>query len=124
MKQKVVIVEDEALIREMYQFKLENEGYEVKVADSSQAGLALIADFQPDIVLLDIMMPYETGDVTLKKLRATRFGKKLKVLLMTNTDMQNVPSDISSLNVKYYVIKATMTPRQVADLVKEALAND
>jgi DNA-binding response OmpR family regulator len=108
MPKKIVIVEDESSLSLMYKFKLEADGYNVRVASDSWEGV-------------DIMMPYETGDVTLAKIRQTKFGKNLKVLFMTNTDMQEAPKAIRSMNFKRYIIKANMTPKQVSTMVGEEL---
>ena len=123
MAKKIVIIEDEPSISQMYQFKLESEGFKVKIANDSPSGVKLVDEFKPDIVLLDIMMPYETGDKTLEKIRMTPFGKKLKVLMMTNTDLQNAPDGIREFNFKRYVIKASMTPKQVSQMVRDELAD-
>jgi DNA-binding response OmpR family regulator len=121
MSNKIVIVEDEPSLSLMYKFKLEAEGYDVQVANNSGEGVDLVEAFRPDLLLLDIMMPYETGDVTLSKVRQTKFGKNLKVLFMTNTDIQEAPKSIRQMHFKRYVIKANMTPQQVASMVGEEL---
>jgi DNA-binding response OmpR family regulator len=121
MTQKVAIIEDEPSLSEMFKFKLESEGYEVRTAPNSWEGVEMVEDFRPDLLLLDIMMPYESGDITLSKIRQTEFGKGLKVLFMTNTDMQEAPKAIRSMSFKRYVIKASMTPKQVAAMVKDEL---
>ena len=123
MIKKIVIIEDETSISEMYKFKLEAEGYDVTTAANSWDGLVLVDKVRPDLLLLDIMMPYETGDVTLEKLRATEFGKNLKVIMMTNTEAQDASPTIKQLGIKRFVIKATMTPAQVAIMVKDELAD-
>jgi DNA-binding response OmpR family regulator len=121
MPKKIVIVEDESSLSLMYKFKLEADGYDVRVASDSWEGVDIVESFRPDLLLLDIMMPYETGDVTLAKIRQTKFGKNLKVLFMTNTDMQEAPKAIRSMNFKRYIIKANMTPKQVSTMVGEEL---
>lgn len=123
MKQKIAIIEDEPSISGMYKFKLESEGYEVRTALNSWEGVKMVAEFEPDLLMLDIMMPYETGDKTFQKIRETEFGKSLKILFMTNTDMQEAPKIIRDLNFKRYVIKASMTPQQVLEIVRAELSD-
>jgi DNA-binding response OmpR family regulator len=118
---KVAIVEDDAAISQMYRIKFEAEGYEVETAENGKLGLSLIEDMKPDIVLLDLMMPEMNGEEMLKKLRATSWGKDIKVIILTNMGESEAPASIKDMNVSAFILKANMTPRQVAELVKEQL---
>jgi DNA-binding response OmpR family regulator len=120
---KIAIVEDDAAISQMYRIKFEAEGYEVETAENGKLGLALIEEIKPDIVLLDLMMPEMNGDEMLQKLRATDWGKNIRVIVLTNMGESEVPASIKDLNVRAFILKANMTPRQVAELVKEQLAS-
>ena len=75
----------------------------------------------PDIVLLDLMMPEMSGDEMLIQLRQTDWGKDVKVIILTNMGESEAPDTIDDLNVSAFILKANMTPRQVAELVKEHL---
>ena len=118
---KVAIIEDDLAIAQMYRIKFESEGFDVDTAENGKAGLELCEKMRPDIVLLDLMMPEMTGDEMLQKLRATDWGKNTKVLILTNMGETEAPDDLKKLNVLDYIVKADMTPRQVADLVKTHL---
>ena len=122
MAQKVAIIEDDQTISQMYRFKFEAEGYQVETAENGKLGLQMAEAFKPDIILLDLMMPEMTGDEMLKKLRATTWGKTIKVIILTNMGEQEVPASVRSLGVSAVILKADMTPRQVAELVKKQLA--
>ena len=117
----IAIIEDDQAISQMYRFKFEAEGYNVQTAENGIVGLELIKSFTPDIILLDLMMPEMTGDVMLAKLRATPWGKDLKVIILTNMGEQEIPEGVRELNVSAVILKADMTPRQVAELVKKQL---
>lgn len=119
---KIAIVEDDAAISQMYRIKFEAEGYSVETADNGRLGLQLVEKFRPDIVLLDLMMPEMNGEEMLTLLRKSDWGKDLKVIILTNMGEQEAPEIIKSLNVSAFIVKADMTPRQVADLVKQQLA--
>lgn len=119
---KIAIIEDDTAISQMYRIKFEAEGYKVDTAENGKVGLELIESMKPDIVLLDLMMPEMTGDEMLAKLRETDFGKELKVIILTNMGEQEVPENVKNLGVSAFILKANMTPRQVADLVKQHLA--
>jgi len=122
MAQKVAIIEDDQTISQMYRFKFEAEGYQVETADNGRLGLELAEAMKPDIILLDLMMPEMTGDIMLEKLRATSWGSSIKVIILTNMGEQEIPESVRSLGVEAVILKADMTPRQVAELVKKHLA--
>jgi DNA-binding response OmpR family regulator len=119
---KIVIVEDDSAISQMYSIKFEAEGYQVQSAENGKLGLELIEKMRPDIVLLDLMMPEMNGDQVLAAIRKTDWGKNLKVIILTNMGEQEAPEILKSLNVSAFIVKADMTPKQVAELVKAKLA--
>lgn len=121
-KQKVAIVEDDLAIAMMYRMKFEAEGYDVETAANGKLGLALVEEMKPDIILLDLMMPEMNGDEMLAKLRATAWGKHIKVIILTNSGEEAAPPELKQLGIRKYIVKAEMTPRQVAELVKTELA--
>ena len=88
---KVAIVEDDQVISQMYRIKFESEGYDVETAANGKLGLEMIEKTQPDIVLLDLMMPEMNGDEMLEKLRSTPWGKGLRVIILTNVGEQEIP---------------------------------
>ncbi|MEO8105021.1 MAG: response regulator [Candidatus Saccharibacteria bacterium] len=120
---KVAIIEDDQAISQMYRFKFEAEGYDVQTAENGKLGLELVESMKPDIILLDLMMPVMTGDVMLQKLRATPWGKAMNVIVLTNMGEQEIPESMKSMGVSAVILKADMTPRQVAELVKKQLSS-
>lgn len=118
----IAIVEDDQAIAQMYRIKFEADGYSVQTAENGKVGLQLIETMKPDIVLLDIMMPEMNGDAVLEKLRSMPWGKDLKVIILTNMGEQEAPPKLKELGVSAFIVKAEMTPRQVADLVKKHLS--
>lgn len=119
---KIAIIEDDQAISQMYRFKFEAEGYNVETAENGRLGLELAGSMKPDIILLDLMMPEMTGDEMLEKLRATDWGKRVKVIILTNVGEQEIPEKVKQLGVSGVILKANMTPRQVAEKVKKLLA--
>ena len=118
---KIAIIEDDMAISQMYRLKFEAEGYEVQTAENGKLGLELAEAFKPDIILLDLMMPEMTGDEMLKELRAKPWGKTVTVIILTNLGEEEAPKSLRELNVHSFIVKAEMTPRQVAERVKAAL---
>jgi DNA-binding response OmpR family regulator len=119
---KVAIIEDDAAISQMYRIKFEAENYQVETAENGKLGLELAEEMQPDIILLDLMMPVMTGEEMLARLRKTEWGKKIKVIVLTNRGEQEIPPVVRELGVDAVILKAAMTPRQVAELVKAKLS--
>lgn len=118
---KIAIIEDDLAIAQMYRLKFEAEGYHVEIAENGKLGLELCEQMKPDLVLLDLMMPEMNGDEMLEKMRGTDWGKDIKVIILTNVGQQEAPDKLKSLHVLAYVVKAEMTPKQVAELSKKEL---
>lgn len=119
---KIAIIEDDQAISQMYRLKFEAEGFEVETAANGKLGLELAEKMRPDMILLDLMMPEMNGDEMLAAMRHTDWGKNIKVIILTNTDEQEAPGVVKALNVRRFIVKADMTPRQVAEMVKKELA--
>lgn len=118
---KIAIVEDDQAISQMYRMKFEVEGFDVETAENGKLGLELAEKMRPDIILLDLMMPEMNGEEMLSLLRATDWGKEIKVIILTNMGEQEAPVSLKSLDVLRFIVKAEMTPRQVAEMVKKEL---
>lgn len=118
---KIAIIEDDAVISQMYSMKFEADGFEVQVADNGRDGVELVKAFGPDIVLLDMQMPIMTGDEALRAIRNEEWGKTVPVMVLTNLGEEEAPKDLHSLGVLSYIVKADLTPRQVVERVKTAL---
>lgn len=121
-KYKIAVIEDDLAIVQMYRMKFEAEGFDVAYAGDGEQGLEVVRDFQPDIVLLDLMMPVMGGAEMLEKMRAEPWGKDVKVIVLTNMGETEAPASLKTLNVHSFIVKADLTPKQVAEKVKLALA--
>jgi DNA-binding response OmpR family regulator len=118
---KIAIIEDDLAIAQMYRLKFEAEGYHVEIAENGRLGLDLCEQMKPDLVLLDLMMPEMNGDEMLEKMRGTDWGKDIKVIILTNVGQQEAPDKLKSLHITDFVVKAEMTPSEVADIAKKVL---
>lgn len=118
-QKKVLLIEDDPLILKMYQAKFQNEGYAVMVAEDGVHGLKVLAESTPDIILLDIMMPQMSGIDFLKKVRSTESGKDIPVLVLTNLSEKEEEQEANALGVKEYLLKASLTPAEIAEKVKK-----
>ena len=119
---KILLADDDPLMVRMYQKKLENDGYEVAVADDGDTALIKIKEFKPDLILLDIMMPKINGLQVLAKLKADPETCNLPVILLTN--VHGSDEDINQgleLGAVAYLVKANNRPKVVVEKVKEIL---
>lgn len=120
-KTKIAIIEDDVALVQMYRMKFEAEGFDVATAGEGKSGLELIQSFVPDIILLDLMMPVMDGAEMLSRLRKEEWGKNIKVVILTNVGESEAPPKLKTLGVSGFILKAEMTPKQVADQVKAVL---
>jgi len=120
-KPKILIVEDEISLRELYSKKLMLEGFEVEVAVNGAMGLECAESFRPNMILLDIRMPVMSGDDMLEKLRKTSWGASTRVIILTNISRDEAPPKLRYLNVDRYIVKAHHTPAQVVAVVNDIL---
>lgn len=118
---KVAIIEDDAVINQMYRMKFEADGFEVQVADNGKSGVEMVETFQPDLILCDLQMPEMTGDQAIKEIRSKPWGATIPVIILTNTGLEESPKELKDLNITSYFVKAELTPSQVVSRVKEAL---
>ena len=118
---KIAIIEDDAVISQMYRMKFEAEGYDVQMAGNGKIGVELVEKMRPDIILLDLRMPEMDGAQALAQIRAHDWGKTIPVLILTNVGEEEAPHELRELGIIGYIVKAELTPRQVTERVKEAL---
>jgi len=122
MAQKILIVEDEPSINQLYEIKFKSEGYDVITAWNGVEGLEVAQKFQPDIILLDLLMPEMNGEEMLEKMRKTGWGQDMKVIILTNVSPEEAPDGIRNFMISRYIVKAEMTTDEVVQIVKAALA--
>lgn len=118
---KAVVVEDDSDLRFLYQNKLERAGFKVITANDGAAGLAIIENHRPHVILLDLLMPVMSGPEMLSRLRSTEWGSEIRVIILTNISKDEAPPALRFLNVDRYVVKAHHTPAQVVGIVNEVL---
>ena len=118
---KIALIEDNTVISQMYRMKFESEGFDVKLATNGENGIALVKEFSPDIILLDIQMPVMNGAEALKKIRKLDNAQETPVIILTNLGEEEAPKDLANLNISSYIVKANLTPSQVVKKVKEVL---
>lgn len=120
---KIAIIEDESAIRRMYALKLQFSQFKVVEAGDGIEGLEVIEKEQPDLILLDLMMPKMTGDEMLRELRNTEWGKDIPVIVLTNISKDEAPRTLWHLGISDFIIKANSTPQKIVEHVEQVLSN-
>jgi CheY-like chemotaxis protein len=121
---RVLIIEDEAPLREAYALLMEQEGFDVAVAENGRIGIEKIGEFHPDIVLLDLLMPVMNGTEFLKA-TTRRLGPKprYKTLVLSNLSDPMSREDIKYYRVSGVAMKADLSPVKLVTLVKSLAYN-
>jgi len=118
MKKKILLIEDDELIREMYEGELKKAGFEVSAVTTGEEGLKTLEQETFDLILLDIMLPGINGLEILKQLKQNPKMRNLKVVLLTNLGQETVIKQGFELGATGYLIKAAYNPDQIVQEVK------
>lgn len=118
---KILLVEDDPLIYRMYQKLFTLEGYETEIAENGQEGLDKIASFQPDIILLDIMMPTMNGVEMLTHLKADPATANIPTVVLTNVSDIRVANEVFAKGANLSIVKSEADPDQIIDWIKSVL---
>ncbi len=120
--EKILIVEDEAAVREALEIKLKKEGFsEVLIAEDGMKGLITAIKEQPNLILLDIMMPELDGITTLKKLREDDWGKSVPVIVLSNMGDEEKIRQSLELGARGYLVKSNWSLDDVMKTINEEL---
>jgi CheY-like chemotaxis protein len=118
---KIVIVEDTPSLADIYKTRLELIGYRCFVASDGQEALELIEREKPALVLLDLMIPVISGDEVLRRMRASEWGKPIRVYIISNLNESEAPADLRDLGIEGYTVKANLTDDDIDRLVDKIL---
>ena len=118
---KIVIIEDDQIVANIYRNKLAVDGFQVEVANSGESGFNLVKDFQPDIALLDLMLPGISGIDLLKKIRLEPGFQQLPIIVFSSTYLTNVVQEAWKAGATKCLSKAACTPKEILDVVRGTL---
>ncbi|MBI4128307.1 MAG: response regulator [Parcubacteria group bacterium] len=120
-KAKILLIEDEQLLADMYALKLRSEGYDLTVASDGLAGLTEAGAQAFHLILLDVILPKIDGFGVLAKLKEDAKTKNVPVILLTNLGQEGDIEKGKRLGAVDYLIKANLTPAELVKKVKEQL---
>jgi DNA-binding response OmpR family regulator len=118
---KIIIVEDNTALAEIYKTRLELLGYTCFVAYNGITGLYFIQKEVPDLVLLDLMIPDISGGQVLATMRASDWGKEIPVYVISNLNESEAPKELRELGISGYSIKAMMSEDTIDRIVSGIL---
>ncbi len=114
---KILIIEDDFFVRDIYQKKLGESGFSVESAADGLEGLERLRSHVPDLIILDIFMPYVDGRDVLREIKGNEEWKHIPVILLTNFSASEGVKDGFGLGAAEYLIKSHFTPSEVLEKV-------
>lgn len=118
---KILLIEDEDFIRDLYVRELTKAGFQVKSAPDGNSGLNTLMSENFDLLLLDIMLPGLNGLQVLREFKTKNPNSPTMVILLTNLGQEAVIKEGFELGAQAYLIKGSYTPDQIVNEVKNAL---
>ena len=114
MSKRILLIEDDAFVRDLYKTVLEKAGYFIVTASDGEEAIKVSADGKYDLVLLDIMLPKLTGIEVLKEFKQSNADiKNSPVYLLTNLGEENIANEAKRLGANGYLLKAKYLPKQL-----------
>lgn len=122
VRKKILLVEDDPTLSEMYQQKFQLEGFDIMAARTGGEGLQVALQNKPDLILLDILLPGMDGMTVMQRLRDDPWGKNVPIIILTNLNADdNILKGVMEDHPAYYLMKSTSDPSGVVEKVKEML---
>lgn len=118
---KLVIVEDNTALADIYKIRMEILGYKCFVAYDGEVALQLIERERPNLVLLDLMVPKIAGDMILERMRSSEWGRDIKVLIISNLNESEAPAGLRDKGISGYAVKANLHDDDIDNLVHSIL---
>ena len=118
---KILLMEDDFFVRDIYQKKLRECGFVVETAGDGVEGMERLKRSTPDLILLDIFMPYMDGRDVLREIKGNPEWKNIPVILLTNFSAREGVRDGFDLGAEEYLIKSHFTPSEVLGKVESIL---
>lgn len=115
---KILLVEDDFFISDIYQTKFRKEGFEVAAAENGLKAIECLKKDLPDLILLDIVMPFMDGMETLKEIKAEEKWKNIPVIILSNISEKEKMQEALALGAKDYLIKSNFTPSEIMEKIK------
>ncbi len=119
---RVLIIEDEKPLREAFAYLLKREGFTVGLAENGKIGLSMLDDFNPDLILLDMLMPVMDGMTFLQQAHLPKKYSQTKTIMLSNLSDAITFDDAAAYGVSISVLKADLSPDDLVKTVKKVLS--
>lgn len=117
----ILLVEDDHAIANLYKTKLDAHDFEVAISNNGLEALKYLVSKTPDLILLDLRMPYMSGEEFLKKFRKNSNYNDIPVIILTNISREEAPKTLWHYGISGYFVKAHNTPADLLNIVKKEL---
>ena len=118
---KILIIEDDQIVSNVYRNKLAVEGYQAEVALDGETGLKMMRTFQPDAIVLDLMLPKMSGVEVIKQIRSEADFSKLPIIVFSNTYLTNLIQDAWKAGATKCVSKINCPPKELLELIRRTV---
>lgn len=118
---KILLVEDEPFLIDIYTTKLKKAGFGVSVARDGDSALRVVKEEKPELVLLDIVLPHIDGWEILRKIKSNKELKEVKIIVLSNLGQKQEVEKGLKLGATKYLIKAHYTPTEIIEEIKNIL---
>lgn len=118
---KILIVEDEEILRDVLEEKFKKEDFDTKVAIDGEAGLQAVEDFEPDLILLDLIMPKMDGFEVLEALKSNPKAKNIPVIVLSNLNQDEEIKKALALGAVDFLVKTQHPINEVVEKVRKYL---
>jgi CheY-like chemotaxis protein len=119
----ILIIEDDQIVANVYRNKLAVEGYKVEVAGDGESGLRIMRTFQPQLIILDLMLPTISGVDVIKEIRAEPDFTKVPIIVFSNTYLTNLIQDAWRAGANKCLSKSSCTPKDVIEVVRHTIGD-
>jgi CheY-like chemotaxis protein len=120
---KILIIEDDQIVANVYRNKLAVEGYDTEVASDGETGLKVMRTFKPELILIDLMLPGISGVDVIREVRSEEEFSKIPIIVFSNTYLTNLIQEAWRAGANKCLSKSNCTPKDVIEIVRNAIGN-
>ena len=120
---KILLIEDDPIVANVYRNKLAVEGYQAEVAPDGEAGLKVMRTFQPELIILDLMLPTISGVDVIKEIRNEPEFAKTPIIVFSNTYLTNLIQDAWRAGANKCLSKSSCSPKDFIDVVRHTIGD-
>ncbi len=121
---KILIIEDNQIVATVYRKRFEAEGYQAEIALDGETGLQMLRTFQPDLLVLDLMLPKMSGVEVIKQIRGEAEFARLPIIVFSNTYLSNLIQEAWKAGANKCLSKTGSSPQEVVAIVRGAIGGE